>query len=365
VTTTFWQPDPATGPATGPATALAVNSAPARTEVRVYETIASYSAALDTARRSGLTVGVVPTMGALHEGHRSLIRRAAEECDLVAVSIFVNPTQFGDVSDLANYPRTWDADLDAVEAAGGHLVFAPSVEEMYPDLAGTAIATATGTTTSTATATGTSTGTGEAVTVTVPELSGRWEGASRPGHFDGVATVVVKLLTAAGRCRAYFGEKDYQQLAVVRRVVRDLSLPTEVVGCQTVRDEDGLALSSRNVRLAPEERRAALALSRALRTGAALVSAGEGRPAVVEAAMERVVAGEPLVELDYAVVVHADDLEPALRCSGERPLRLLIAGTVGPVRLIDNLDPAPSRTQARSGGSGRRPAPRAAKLSFR
>ncbi len=299
---------------------VAPRERPSAGTVEVHDTVAAYSGALDAIRQAGKTVGLVPTMGALHEGHRSLIRRAADECDVVAVSIFVNPTQFGDPSDLANYPRTLESDLRVVAEAGGDIVFAPSVTEMYPDRDGAA------------------------TTVSVPALSTRWEGASRPGHFDGVATIVVKLLTAAGGCRAYFGEKDYQQLAVVRRVARDLGLPAEVIGCQTVRDDDGLALSSRNVRLSPEQRRAALALSRALRTGAILMAGGEHRTAVVEEAMERVVAAEPLVELDYAVVVHADDLEPASRCSGLRPLRLLIAASVGPVRLIDNLDPGPVRS---------------------
>ncbi len=301
---------------------------------RVFHTVAGYATALDAVRRSGRTVGVVPTMGALHEGHRSLIERAAEECDVVAVSIFVNPTQFGDASDLAAYPRTWEADLAAVASAGGRMVFAPSVAEMYPDRDG-----------------------GATTTVSVPDLSRMWEGASRPGHFDGVATIVVKLLGAAGPCRAYFGEKDYQQLALVRRVVRDRSLPAEVVGCRTVRDNDGLALSSRNVRLTPDQRRAALALSRALRTGAALVAGGERRADAVEAAMAQVVSREPLVALDYAAVVNADDLEPAT-CSDDRPLRLIIAAVVGSVRLIDNLDPAewtrPRRDLSAMGSDGPR-----------
>lgn len=320
MTSTLQTPSPAT-PAVPAAAAAPATSI---TGVQVHDTIAGYSAALDAVRRSGRSVGVVPTMGALHEGHCSLIQRAAAECDVVAVSIFVNPTQFGDAADLANYPRTWDADLRAVAASGGHLVFAPSVAEMYPDLLAA-----------------------DAPTVSVPVLSDRWEGASRPGHFDGVATIVVKLLAAAGRCRAYFGEKDFQQLAVVRRVVRDHSLPTEVVGCRTVRHDDGLALSSRNVRLSAEERTAALALSRALQTGASLVAGGERRSIVVEAAMAQVVALEPLVDLDYAAVVYADDLEPAPTCSGFRPLRLLIAAMVGPVRLIDNLDPVRHPSSAR------------------
>jgi pantoate--beta-alanine ligase len=285
------------------------------TGVDVLETVAGYSRVLDDVRRSGRSVGVVPTMGALHAGHRSLVERAARECDVVAVSIFVNPTQFGDAADLALYPRTLEADLEAVAQAGGRLVFAPSVAEMYPE------------------------GPNEVPMVSAPELADRWEGASRPGHFDGVATVVVKLLSAAGACRAYFGEKDFQQLALVRRVVRDRSLPTEVIGCETVRQRDGLALSSRNTRLSAEERRAALVLSRALRSGASMMAGGEDRPSVIEEEMTRVVAGEPAVALDYAALVHADDLEPASTCATSRPLRLLIAAEVGPVRLIDNLDP--------------------------
>jgi pantoate--beta-alanine ligase len=287
---------------------------------RVIETIAAYSETLDAIRMSGRTVGVVPTMGALHEGHRSLIRRAAAECDVVAVSIFVNPTQFGDPSDLANYPRSFDADLEAIAAAGGRLVFAPSVAEMYPDPPGTA-----------------------PTSVTVPALGARWEGAARPGHFDGVATVVVKLLSATGRCRSYFGEKDFQQLALVTRVARDLALPTQVIGCPTVRDHDGLALSSRNARLSPYQRRQALVLSGALRAGAALLSEGCEDPSELEACMEELVSLEPEVVLDYAAVVYADDLERARSLVTDRPLRLLIAASVGPVRLIDNLDPRRGR----------------------
>jgi pantoate--beta-alanine ligase len=283
----------------------------------VIETVAEYSQALDAVRLSGRTVGIVPTMGALHAGHRSLIERAASECDVVAVSVFVNPTQFGDPSDLANYPRTLEADLGAIAASGGRLVFAPSVAEMYPDPPGVA-----------------------STSVSVPALSARWEGASRPGHFDGVATVVVKLFSAAGRCRAYFGEKDFQQLALVTRLARDLALPTQVVGCPTVRDADGLALSSRNVRLDPDQRRAALTLWRCLRAGSRRWADGV-EPDEVEATMARVAALEPLVDLDYAALVTADDLEPVRSRSTARPLRLIVAATVGPVRLIDNLDPRP------------------------
>jgi pantoate--beta-alanine ligase len=285
----------------------------------VIETVAEYAEALDAVRFSGRTVGIVPTMGALHAGHRSLIERAAAECDVVAVSVFVNPTQFGDPSDLANYPRTLDADLEAIAASGGGLVFAPSVAEMYPDPPGVA-----------------------PTSVSVPALSARWEGSSRPGHFDGVATVVVKLFSAAGRCRAYFGEKDFQQLALVTRLARDLALPTRVVGCPTVRDPDGLALSSRNARLDADQRRAALALWRSLRAGADRWAEG-AEASEVETCMAREASREPLVDLDYAALVTADDLEPVRGRATDRPLRLIVAATVGPVRLIDNLDPRSGR----------------------
>ncbi len=284
----------------------------------VTGSLADFSSRLDAERRAGRRVGVVLTMGALHEGHTSLLRRAAAECDAVALTVFVNPTQFADATDLTRYPRTLDADVEMAGEAGCHLVFAPSVEEMYPDWPEP-----------------------PATTVTVRSVADRWEGASRPGHFDGVATVVTKLLSAAGRCRTYFGEKDFQQLAVVRRVVRDLSLPAEVVGCATVREADGLAMSSRNARLSPAERSAATCLWRALSAGADALAAGAA-PAGVEAAMVREVVDEPLVDLDYAVLVDADRLEPA-DAGSAGPLRLLVAARVGPVRLIDNLDPRSPR----------------------
>ncbi len=286
--------------------------------VVVVGTLAEFSSRLDDERRAGRSVGLVLTMGALHDGHASLLRRAAGECDVVALSVFVNPTQFAEAADLTNYPRTLDADLAVAREAGCDLVLAPAVEEMYPDWP-----------------------VPPATTVTVRSLVDRWEGASRPGHFDGVATVVTKLLSAAGRCRTYFGEKDFQQLAVVRRVVRDLSLPAEVVGCATVREPDGLALSSRNVRMSPAERSAAACLSRALAAGADAL-AGGADPGEVEAVMAGVVAEQPLVELDYGVLVDADDLEPAGAASAG-PLRLLVAARVGPVRLIDNIDPRSPR----------------------
>jgi pantoate--beta-alanine ligase len=280
------------------------------------ETVATQSECRDLlshARATGRTVGLVPTMGALHAGHISLMARARAECDLVVVSIFVNPLQFGDPEDIAKYPRTMEADLGACAAASVDVVFAPTVAEMYPD--GPASVR---------------------TTVSVAGISAGWEGSSRPGHFDGVATVVAKLFSIAGPCRAYFGEKDYQQLAVVRQMAGDLSLPVDVVGCPTVREPDGLALSSRNVRLSGTERRAAVVLSRALAAGRAVMEGGPVHARTVSEVMQRVVATEPLVELDYAAAVGSHDLAECDLVDGRSPVRLLIAAQVGPVRLIDN-----------------------------
>jgi pantoate--beta-alanine ligase len=284
--------------------------------VEVFDTVAGFRKDLAAARHAGRTVGLVPTMGALHAGHRSLIARAAAECDHVAVTIFVNPLQFGDPDDVEHYPRTLEADLAACAAAGVDAVLAPPVAEMYPGWPAPV-----------------------ATTVSVAGVSEGWEGESRPGHFDGVATVVAKLFSIAGECRAYFGEKDFQQLAVVRRMAADLSLPVEVVGCPTVREPDGLALSSRNVRLSAAERAAAPVLSRALSAGRAAMAAGERSPSAVVARMAEVVAAEPLAHLEYAAAVDAADLAVPETLDRAEPLRLLIAARVGPVRLIDNCDP--------------------------
>ena len=259
------------------------------------------------------SVGVVPTMGALHEGHAALLRRARAECDAVVATIFVNPLQFGDADDLARYPRTLAADLEVCGAAGVDVVFAPPHEEIYPDGP-------------------------PRVSVSSGELGRRFEGASRPGHFDGVLTVVAKLLSLVRPHRAYFGEKDAQQLALIRRMVRDLDLGVgpgverglAVVGVPTVRSPDGLALSSRNARLSAQERHSALALPRALRAGAA--AADEGAAAVLAAGRAELDA-EPGVEPDYLELV--DELFEALR-PGE-PGRLIVAARVGGTRLIDNL----------------------------
>jgi pantoate--beta-alanine ligase len=281
--------------------------------MEVVETVAGCRELLDRARAAGHVVGLVPTMGALHDGHTSLMARARAECDIVVVSIFVNPLQFGDPEDIARYPRTMERDLLVCTGTGADVVFVPSVREMYPSWPAA-----------------------PSTTVSVRGVSDGWEGASRPGHFDGVATVVAKLFTIAGPCRAYFGLKDFQQLAVVRRLALELSLPVEVVGCPIVREADGLALSSRNVRLSPAEREAATVLSRALVAGRAALAAGARSGAAVARAMRDVVAGEPLVGLDYAVMVEAATLVETPAVVDPRSLRLLIAGQVGPVRLIDN-----------------------------
>ena len=262
--------------------------------MQVIDRIDAFRKELDAARMAGKTVGLVPTMGYLHEGHASLIRRSAAECDVTAVTVFVNPLQFGASEDLSTYPRDLERDVAIAEAAGAVLVFAPPVEEMYP---GGPVLTS----------------------IHVAEVSEGMEGASRPTHFDGVATVVAKLFAIAGPCRAYFGEKDFQQLAVVRRMASDLSFPVEIVGCPIVREADGLAMSSRNVYLSADERTAATVLHGALLAGAADVAHARD-------VMTNVVASEPDVHLDYAEVIET-----------EHEYRLLIAARVGTTRLIDNL----------------------------
>jgi pantoate--beta-alanine ligase len=261
-------------------------------------------------RAAGRTVGFVPTMGFVHDGHRSLMARAREETDLVAVSIFVNPLQFGPAEDLAAYPRDLQRDLDACEKEGVDVVFAPDAEEMYP-------------------------GGRPDVSVDPGPVGNRLEGASRPGHFRGVCTVVAKLLGLVGPCRAYFGEKDAQQLFVVRAMARDLDLPAEVVGCPTVRDADGAALSSRNTHLSPDERQAATCLYEALARAAWLVEGGERDARVLRAELARRIGAEPLAALDYVAVVDEDTFEEVDRIGG--PVRALVAARIGPTRLIDNL----------------------------
>ena len=277
--------------------------------MQVTETPDSLSKALDAERVAGRRIGLVPTMGALHAGHLSLVEAARREVDVVVVSTFVNPLQFDDPSDLAHYPRTFEQDAALAAEAGVDYLFAPAEEELHPAPV--------------------------LISVRVGELGDVLEGASRPGHFAGVATVVSKLLALTGRCRAYFGEKDYQQLVLVRRLVTELHFPVEVVGCPTVREPDGVALSSRNLLLSATERAAAPVLYRALLAGRELLEAGERRPDRVGAAMATVVSREPLASLDYAAAVDASDLRAPERLRGE--VRLLVAAWLGTTRLIDNL----------------------------
>jgi pantoate--beta-alanine ligase len=286
--------------------------------VKTLHTIAEMRALLDGERAVGRAVGLVPTMGYLHDGHLSLMRQARTETEVVVASIFVNPLQFAAGEDLDSYPRDLDRDGHLAEAAGVDVLFVPGTDEMYPQPALT--------------------------TVSVAELSEPLEGAARPHHFAGVATVVAKLFAIVGPCRAYFGEKDFQQLAVVRRMAWDLSLPVEVVGCPTVRELDGLALSSRNSYLTAEEREAAPVVYRALRAGAAAVLAGERDAAAVRTLVGQIIEAEPLAQLDYAEVVDADSFRIPDSLVGN--LRLLAAVRFGRARLIDNVGvtvPAPTQ----------------------
>jgi pantoate--beta-alanine ligase len=250
-------------------------------------------------------------MGYLHDGHVSLMRQAVAECDVVAVTIFVNPLQFAADEDLDDYPRDTVGDLRSCEGAGVDHVLLPSADEMYPRPAVTS--------------------------VRVASLSETMEGLARPTHFTGVATVVAKLLNITGPCAAYFGEKDFQQLAVVRRMVSDLDFPVDVVGCPTVRELDGLAMSSRNVYLTDEQRAAAPTLHRSLQAGAAAILAGERDPEAVRSLMVGIVEAEPLADLDYAEVVVADTLERPVRLEPGMELRLLAAAKLGVPRLLDNV----------------------------
>jgi pantoate--beta-alanine ligase len=275
--------------------------------MRTLRTIAEVRTALKGVRRTGRSIGFVPTMGALHEGHLQLIREATQQHDEVVVSIFVNPTQFDDPADLAAYPRVETSDAEAAARAGADLLFAPAAAEMYPD--------------------------GFATTVHVDGPSERLEGASRPGHFDGVATVVCKLLNIVGADVAYFGQKDAQQLAVIRRMAADLNVPTEIEAVATVRDADGLALSSRNARLSAADRERALALSQALRAATAAVADGRTAAGDVLAAA-RAEFAERDVEPDYVELVHPETFTPLPAVDGDA--LLAVAARVGDVRLIDN-----------------------------
>jgi pantoate--beta-alanine ligase len=282
------------------------------TPMRVLEKIGEMREASRACLRNGRRVGLVPTMGALHEGHLSLVRAARAKCDTVAVSIFVNPTQFGDPADLAAYPRDEEQDLGAAEGLGTDIAFVPSLEEMYPPAI-----------------------TEPRVTVDPGALGERLEGASRSGHFRGVLTIVAKLFHSVGPCRAYFGEKDAQQLFLIRQMARELHLPVEVEPCPTVREPDGLAMSSRNRRLTPEQRSAAGCLFLALAEAAELAKDGEREAAVLVAVMAREIGATPEARLDHAAVVDEETFAEVRTI--ERPARALVAARFGDVRLIDNL----------------------------
>ena len=274
----------------------------------VVERIAELRDRCDAARRAGKTVGLVPTMGFFHEGHRSLMRAARANHELVVTTIFVNPLQFGESEDLAGYPRDLVADTVAAETEGVDVLFVPSVPEMYPE-----------------------------PTVTTVHVSGLTEGlcgAARPTHFDGVTTVVAKLFSIVGPSTAYFGRKDFQQLAVVRRMAADLDLPVEVVGCPLVREPDGVAMSSRNAYLSHDERGRATGIFASLRAAAAAVEAGERDPGRVRAIAEDEAARHGL-ELEYAEVRRASDLAPLATIDGE--VVVAVASAVGRARLIDNV----------------------------
>ena len=276
--------------------------------MQIEKTVAGVKAQVRAWKKEGFSVGLVPTMGYLHEGHKSLIERAVKENDKVVVSVFVNPTQFGPTEDLESYPRDLNADSILCEDAGAALIFTPEVSEMYAENFTTYVNTSS--------------------------VSAELCGKSRPIHFRGGCTVVNKLFNIATPDRAYFGEKDAQQLAVIRRMVRDLNMNVEIVGCPIIREADGLAKSSRNTYLSPEERQAALVLSRAIRAGKAMVQSGEKDGEKVLAEMKRIISEEPLARIDYVEMVKWDTIEIHHRV--DCPILVAIAVFIGKTRLIDN-----------------------------
>jgi pantoate--beta-alanine ligase len=293
---------------------------------QVLETVTALRLASERWRSAGMTVGLVPTMGALHAGHRSLVHRARAECDRIVVSIFVNPAQFGAGEDYARYPRNLPSDLEICARERVDAVYLPAPDEVYPP--------------------------GFALRVAVTgRLTGEFEGTFRPGHFEGVAVMVAKLLVATRADRAYFGQKDAQQCAVVRRLARDLDTGVRIVVCPTVRDGDGLALSSRNAYLSAAERAQALAIPRGLAAAAAAVGAGEQDAARVVASVREELAQSPLLTVDYVAVVEPESFEPVARMT--RSARIQVAARIGGTRLIDTLcagfdevPPVPARTTA-------------------
>lgn len=278
--------------------------------MHLYETIADLRQAIDSQRRNSLSIGLVPTMGALHAGHLSLIEASKAQNDLTVCSIFVNPTQFNNPDDLARYPHTLEADCALLEAAGCDLVFAPSVAEMYP--------------------------TSPVLKINFGELETVLEGAFRPGHFNGVGIVVAKLFNIVQPDRAYFGQKDLQQVAVVKRLVRDLSFPLELVRMPIVREDDGLAMSSRNRNLSPEERQQALELYRALSKARAILQTG-GSIEAAKTAVGDHFQHQPAFRVEYFEVANADTLQAVDQLQAPGATALCIAAHLGKTRLIDNL----------------------------
>jgi len=289
-------------------------------------TVAEMKAACRQITRSGKTLGFVPTMGALHEGHLSLVRASQARCDVTAVSIFVNPLQFGPAEDLGRYPRTLERDTAMLSALGVELLFVPTVEEMYG--VGPTLSPKKG-------EKGGAPTTEPKTYVIVEGLSNKLDGASRPGHFRGVATVVAKLFGIARPDCAFFGQKDAVQVAVLRRMVRDLDMDVEMVVCPIVREPDGLAMSSRNVYLSPDQRQQALVLHRALLRVQFAVDGGECDPARLVAIGQQVVAEEPGARLDFLVVVDPETLDPAMDLA--RGALVAVAAYFGSTRLIDNI----------------------------
>jgi pantoate--beta-alanine ligase len=282
----------------------------AEVEMDVLPDIEPCRQAVRSAQRGGCTVGLVPTMGALHEGHLSLVRAARSQCDFVAVTIFVNPTQFGPGEDLDQYPRTWDADLALCESVGVDLIFAPQARTMYPEASSTSVR----------------------VSGVTEGLCGAW----RPGHFEGVATIVAKLFMVLPADRAFFGEKDYQQLIVIRRMVRDLMIPVEIVPCPTVREPDGLAMSSRNAYLSRDERIQVTSLSRALLAAAKRVRAGQRDAERLTSLVRSEILAAGPATIEYVDAVDAETLE--VLSVIDRPARLCLAVRIGSCRLIDNVE---------------------------
>ena len=281
--------------------------------MKTLRTISELRAAIAPHRLDGKRIGLVPTMGYLHAGHASLIERAASECDLVITTVFVNPLQFAATEDLASYPRDEQGDADTASAAGADLFFLPSLDEMYP-LGRDGVLTS----------------------VSVSDLSSVMEGASRPTHFAGMCTVVAKLFNIAGPCTAYFGKKDFQQLAIVKAMVRDLSFEVDVIGCGIRREADGLAMSSRNVYLTPEQRTAAPVLFAALRAAAQALSGGETSADILRATMTDVINTQTLGQVEYLEIV--DPITLGAVAQADLHSRFFGAVRFGSVRLIDNLD---------------------------